>query len=156
MHLILETLRYVLLFQCAKTFLSLMGHISKDQTVQYILTMIDDMLQVSHMAIWWHHHMEMLFALLAICEGNPWVTIKDPCCWPICEGNPLVIIKDPSHWLFVRESTGHRWIPSQRASDVTWFFNVKLMLSWTSCWTNNQVASDLWWHDTHVTSHVKT
>ena len=32
--------------QCAKTFLSLMGHIAKDQTVQYILTMIDDMLQV--------------------------------------------------------------------------------------------------------------
>ncbi|XP_074656304.1 V-type proton ATPase subunit H-like [Tubulanus polymorphus] len=31
--------------QCAKTFLNLMGHISKDQTVQYILTMIDDMLQ---------------------------------------------------------------------------------------------------------------
>ncbi len=33
-------------YQCAKTFLNLMGHISKDQTVQYILTMIDDMLQV--------------------------------------------------------------------------------------------------------------
>jgi len=32
-------------YACAKTFLSLMGHISKDQTVQYILTMIDDMLQ---------------------------------------------------------------------------------------------------------------
>jgi len=32
-------------YQCAKTFLNLMGHISKDQTVQYILTMIDDMLQ---------------------------------------------------------------------------------------------------------------
>lgn len=32
-------------YQCAKTFLTLMGHISKDQTVQYILTMIDDLLQ---------------------------------------------------------------------------------------------------------------
>lgn len=31
--------------QCAKTFLSLLEHISKDQTVQYILTIIDDMLQ---------------------------------------------------------------------------------------------------------------
>lgn len=31
--------------QCAKTFLNLMGHIAKDQTVQYTLTMIDDMLQ---------------------------------------------------------------------------------------------------------------
>lgn len=31
--------------QCAKTFLNLLGHISKDQTLQYILTMIDDMLQ---------------------------------------------------------------------------------------------------------------
>lgn len=32
--------------QCAKTFLNLLGHISKDQTIQYILIMIDDMLQV--------------------------------------------------------------------------------------------------------------
>lgn len=32
--------------QCAKTFLNLLGHVSKDQTLQYILTMIDDMLQV--------------------------------------------------------------------------------------------------------------
>ncbi|XP_070534083.1 V-type proton ATPase subunit H-like isoform X2 [Ptychodera flava] len=32
----------------AKIFLSLMGHISKDQTVQYILTMVDDMLQEDH------------------------------------------------------------------------------------------------------------
>lgn len=31
--------------QCAKTFLNLLGHISKDQTIQYLLTMIDDMLQ---------------------------------------------------------------------------------------------------------------
>ena len=33
--------------QCAKTFLNLLGHISKDQTIQYILIMIDDMLQVN-------------------------------------------------------------------------------------------------------------
>lgn len=32
-------------YQCAKTFLKLMGHIAKDQTVQYILTMLDDVLQ---------------------------------------------------------------------------------------------------------------
>ncbi|GAB6023867.1 hypothetical protein CHUAL_008605 [Chamberlinius hualienensis] len=31
--------------QCAKTFTNLLGHISKDQTIQYILTLIDDMLQ---------------------------------------------------------------------------------------------------------------
>ncbi|XP_063227391.1 V-type proton ATPase subunit H isoform X2 [Bacillus rossius redtenbacheri] len=31
--------------QCAKTFLNLLGHVSKDQTIQYILIMIDDMLQ---------------------------------------------------------------------------------------------------------------
>lgn len=30
--------------QCAKTFLSLLEHISKDQTIQYILILIDDML----------------------------------------------------------------------------------------------------------------
>lgn len=32
--------------QAAKAFLNLLGHVSKDQTIQYILTMIDDMLQV--------------------------------------------------------------------------------------------------------------
>lgn len=32
--------------QAAKTFLNLLSHVSKDQTIQYILTMIDDMLQV--------------------------------------------------------------------------------------------------------------
>lgn len=32
--------------QAAKTFLNLLGHVSKDQTIQYILTMIDDLLQV--------------------------------------------------------------------------------------------------------------
>ncbi|XP_059485741.1 V-type proton ATPase subunit H isoform X2 [Neocloeon triangulifer] len=31
--------------QCAKTFLSLLGHVSKDQTIQYILVMLDDLLQ---------------------------------------------------------------------------------------------------------------
>ncbi|XP_043275878.1 V-type proton ATPase subunit H isoform X1 [Venturia canescens] len=31
--------------QAAKTFLNLLGHVSKDQTIQYILVMIDDMLQ---------------------------------------------------------------------------------------------------------------
>jgi len=38
--------------QCAKTFLSLLEHISKDQTVQYILTIMDDMLQVIFHFIW--------------------------------------------------------------------------------------------------------
>lgn len=43
-HAALTFLFYV--FQCAKTFLNLMAHISKEQTVQYILTLIDDTLQV--------------------------------------------------------------------------------------------------------------
>lgn len=34
--------------QCARTFLNLLGHVSKDQTIQYILIMIDDMLQEDH------------------------------------------------------------------------------------------------------------
>lgn len=34
--------------QCAKTFLSLIEHISKDQTIQYILILIDDMLNEDH------------------------------------------------------------------------------------------------------------
>lgn len=32
--------------QCAQTFLNLLGHVSKDQTLQYILVLVDDMLQV--------------------------------------------------------------------------------------------------------------
>jgi len=32
--------------QCAKTFLNLMGHISKNQTIYYILVLIDDMFTV--------------------------------------------------------------------------------------------------------------
>lgn len=32
--------------QCAKTFLNLLSHVSKDTTIQYILVMIDDLLQV--------------------------------------------------------------------------------------------------------------
>ena len=38
---------FLLCAQCAKTFLNLMAHISKEQTVQYILTLIDDNLHVS-------------------------------------------------------------------------------------------------------------
>lgn len=34
--------------QCAKTFLSLIEHISKDQTIQYILILIDDTLNEDH------------------------------------------------------------------------------------------------------------
>lgn len=34
--------------QLAKTFLSLLEHVSKDQTIQYVLVMIDDMLQEDH------------------------------------------------------------------------------------------------------------
>ncbi|XP_069548417.1 V-type proton ATPase subunit H isoform X2 [Brachyistius frenatus] len=37
--------------QCAKTFLNLMAHISKEQTVQYILTLIDDTLQENHQRV---------------------------------------------------------------------------------------------------------
>ncbi len=36
----------IFFLQCAKTFLNLMAHISKEQTVQYILTLNDDTLQV--------------------------------------------------------------------------------------------------------------
>lgn len=37
--------------QAAKTFPSLLEHVSKDQTIQYILVLIDDMLQVCAIAI---------------------------------------------------------------------------------------------------------
>lgn len=34
-------------FQVARTFMNLLGHISKDQTIQYILILVDDILSVS-------------------------------------------------------------------------------------------------------------
>ena len=34
-------------YQVARTFMNLLGHISKDQTIQYILTIVDDILSVS-------------------------------------------------------------------------------------------------------------
>lgn len=34
--------------QYARTFLNLLGHVSKDQTLQYILVLIDDILQVNN------------------------------------------------------------------------------------------------------------
>uniref|UniRef100_A0A452EVL5 V-type proton ATPase subunit H n=1 Tax=Capra hircus TaxID=9925 RepID=A0A452EVL5_CAPHI len=37
--------------QCAKTFINLMTHISKEQTVQYILTLVDDTLQENHQRV---------------------------------------------------------------------------------------------------------
>jgi len=40
------TVVYLSCMQCARTFLNLMANISRDQTVQYIVTMIDDILQV--------------------------------------------------------------------------------------------------------------
>ncbi len=43
---------YFVFAQCAKTFLNLMAHISKEQTVQYILTLIDDTLQVRQQTHW--------------------------------------------------------------------------------------------------------
>ncbi|XP_015329916.1 V-type proton ATPase subunit H isoform X1 [Bos taurus] len=36
---------------CAKTFINLMTHISKEQTVQYILTLVDDTLQENHQRV---------------------------------------------------------------------------------------------------------
>lgn len=34
-------------YQCSKTLLNLLSHVSKDTTIQYLLVMIDDLLTVS-------------------------------------------------------------------------------------------------------------
>ncbi|XP_043544262.1 V-type proton ATPase subunit H isoform X1 [Chiloscyllium plagiosum] len=52
--------------QCAKTFLNLMTHISKEQTVQYILTMIDDMLQENH------NHVNIFFDYAKKTKNTAW------------------------------------------------------------------------------------
>ncbi|OWK04157.1 ATP6V1H [Cervus elaphus hippelaphus] len=48
--------------QCAKTFINLMTHISKEQTVQYILTLVDDTLQVG---VFLSRHAARIIAKLA-------------------------------------------------------------------------------------------
>lgn len=53
--------------QCSKTFLSLLGHISKDQTLQYILIMIDEMLQVNIIITnFWNQYSYYLFKIECI------------------------------------------------------------------------------------------
>lgn len=37
--------------QVARTFMNLLGHISKDQTIQYILILVDDILSVSEVIL---------------------------------------------------------------------------------------------------------
>ena len=51
-------------------------------------------------------------------------------------------------WPFVRESTGHRWIPLTEASDVErrCFF---LTYAWINCWANDRDAGDLRRHRAH-------
>merc|ERR1719223_956148 len=46
--------------QCARTFYNLLGHISKDQTIQYLLTLVDDFLRdyakKRRESVWAHFH----------------------------------------------------------------------------------------------------
>ena len=53
----------------------------------------------------------------------------------------------PPYWSFVRDITGHRWIPPQKASDTElWCFFLR---AWTNGWANNLGAGDLRRHRTH-------
>ena len=45
-------------------------------------------------------------------------------------------------WPFVRESTGHRWIPSQLEWPVTRVMKFSLMLGWTNGWINCRVVGE--------------
>ena len=55
------------------------------------------------------------------------------------------------YWLFVRGI--HRApVDSPNKGPVTRSFVVSLMLAWTNCWANTQMAGYLGRHDTHVTS----
>ena len=53
------------------------------------------------------------------------------------------------------ESTGHRWVDSPHRGTVKLNFHVFFDFSWTSCWTNSRVPSDLGRHAAHVTSLIK-
>ena len=54
------------------------------------------------------------------------------------------------HYFLWGEFTGDKWIPVTKGR----YYGdcAGLMLAWSSCWTNNQMASDLKRNDAHVTS----
>ena len=53
----------------------------------------------------------------------------------------------PRYWPFVRKTTGHRWIPSQRP--VTRTLMPSLTCAWTNGWANNRDVGDLRRHHAH-------
>ena len=50
-----------------------------------------------------------------------------------------------------RHSTGQRWIPFTKGQ-LCGALVFRLMLAWTSWWTNSSCADDLWRHNAHMTS----
>ena len=93
------------------------------------------------MSTWWRHQMETFSALPPLCVGNPPVTAGFPSQRPMTRSFETFFglhlnkrLSEHSsrhahydvtvmHWSFVRECTGHRWIPPTKASHaVLWFF----------------------------------
>jgi len=64
---------FFIIFQFAKTFFNLMTHIAKDQTLQYILTILDDVLQVYNpiLSNCYGPLINILFLLSKTVPGNP-------------------------------------------------------------------------------------
>ena len=52
------------------------------------------------------------------------------------------------YWPFVREFTGHRWIPLTKASDAGALM-FSLIRAWPNVWVNNRDTGDLTCHRTH-------
>ncbi|KAK3866673.1 hypothetical protein Pcinc_027808 [Petrolisthes cinctipes] len=94
-----QTLLHNQRYQVARTFMNLLGHISKDQTIQYILILVDDTLsedksRVEMLKEYTNYHHEsiwrLLFSLLA--HSDIFITFISACiiaklaCWSV---NPL-------------------------------------------------------------------
>ena len=64
-------------------------------------------------------------------------------------GDVMKLKSFPYYWPFVRESTGHWYIPPVASDADLW---LSFQVGQKNCWTNNLVASDLRGLDAHVTS----
>ena len=96
---------------------------------------------------WWHHQMEIYFAFVALCEGNPPVTSRTGENYSI---NTLVDTLSAWWWRHQMETFSallalcggiHQWI---RGALI-----FSLICAWTNGWANNRNSVDLRRHRPH-------
>uniref|UniRef100_UPI00358E9E4B V-type proton ATPase subunit H-like n=1 Tax=Myxine glutinosa TaxID=7769 RepID=UPI00358E9E4B len=107
-------------FMCAKTFLNLMTHISREQTVQFVLTLVDDILQENHSRV------QIFFDHARRTKTSPWSHFL-----------PMLNRQDPftanqAARIISKLATSGKQV--MEGSDLNCYFNwIKIQLSSQSC-----------------------